>query len=243
MIESGLVLVAGAPADKPARLVSPADPLVLVGERPRFVGRGGEKLDAALSGFGLEVTGATALDAGSSTGGFTDCLLQAGAARVVAVDVGRAQMHERLRADGRVEVRERTDIRSFVAAEPFAVVVADLSFISVRSVAAALVGAAAGGGDIVVLVKPQFEAGRVEVSQGRGIIRDPEVWARTLRGAITAMGEAGAANMGVMVSPLRGSEGNVEFLAWFRRGAGEGGPVGAGDAAVADAVARFGGTP
>jgi 23S rRNA (cytidine1920-2'-O)/16S rRNA (cytidine1409-2'-O)-methyltransferase len=241
MIESGLVLVAGAPADKPARLVSPGDPVVVLGDKPRFVGRGGEKLEAALSGFGLDVTGATVLDAGSSTGGFTDCLLQAGAARVVAVDVGRAQLHERLRADPRVEVHERTDVRSYVAAQPFAMVVADLSFISLRTVAGALVALSADGADLVVLVKPQFEAGRAEVSQGRGIIRDPEIWTRSLRGAITAMEEAGAANMGVMVSPLRGSEGNVEFLAWFRRGPAGAGTADAVDTAVSDAVARFGG--
>lgn len=210
----------GAPADKPSRLVAPDEPVNIVGPPARFVGRGGEKLQAALDRFGLQVAGRTALDAGSSTGGFTDCLLQAGAARVVAVDVGRAQLHERLRSDARVEVRERTDIRTVPSTgERYPLVVADLSFISVRSVAPALVAVTDASGDIVVLIKPQFEAGRAEASRGRGVIRHPDVWRRTLAGAIDAMEDAGAANMGVMVSPLRGADGNVEFLAWFRPGA------------------------
>lgn len=179
--------------------------------------RGGEKLAAALENFGIDVRGRTALDAGASTGGFTDCLLHAGASRVVAVDVGRAQLHERLRSDDRVDVREQTDIRT-MAKEPgtYPVVVADLSFISIRSVASALVGLASLDADMVVLVKPQFEAGRAEVSKGKGVIRDPAVWRRALEDALIAMERAGAANMGVMVSPLRGADGNVEFLAWFR---------------------------
>ena len=217
LIEEGRVLVAGSVATKAARLVGADEPLALTGPPPRFVSRGGEKLDAALTHFGIEVAGRTALDAGASTGGFTDCLLQAGASRVVAVDVGRGQLHERLRSDPRVEVRERTDIRSLPETEErFPLVVADLSFISLRSVAAALVARAEPGGDIVVLVKPQFEAGRAEASRGRGVIRDPEVRAQALEAAITAMEGAGATNMGVMVSPLRGADGNVEFLAWFR---------------------------
>jgi 23S rRNA (cytidine1920-2'-O)/16S rRNA (cytidine1409-2'-O)-methyltransferase len=244
LIDAGRILVAGAPADKPSRLVGPDEPLHLVGPPPRFVGRGGEKLQAALDGFGLDVSGRTALDAGSSTGGFTDCLLQAGADRVVAVDVGRAQLHERLRSDPRVEVRERTDIRSVPAAgERYPVVVADLSFISVRSVASSLLALATESADLVVLVKPQFEAGRAEASRGRGVIRDPEVWHGALDAAITAMEDAGATIMGVMVSPLRGTDGNVEFLAWFRP-AGTGPSDRAGrDSAIARAVedARAGG--
>lgn len=219
LIDAGQVRVGGAPADKPSRLVGADEPVHVVGPPPRFVGRGGEKLQAALDQFGIDPAGRSALDAGSSTGGFTDCLLQGGAARVVAVDVGRAQLHERLRADPRVEVRERTDIRAAPdAGERYSMVVADLSFISLRSVAAALVALAEPDADIIVLVKPQFEAGRAEVSKGRGVIRDPEVWRQTLGGAIDAMHAAGATIMGVMVSPLRGADGNVEFLTWFRPG-------------------------
>jgi 23S rRNA (cytidine1920-2'-O)/16S rRNA (cytidine1409-2'-O)-methyltransferase len=217
LVEDGKVLVAGAPAIKPSRLVSPDEPLRVDGPPPRYVSRGGEKLAAALTNFAIDVRGRTALDAGASTGGFTDCLLQAGARHVVAVDVGRAQLHERLRVDPRVESREQTDIRSLpVGAEAYPVVVADLSFISVRSVAPALVRLATADADIVVLVKPQFEAGRAEASKGRGVIRDPAVWRQTVQEAVAAMERAGAANMGVMVSPLRGTDGNVEFLAWFR---------------------------
>ena len=215
-VAAGRVLVAGAPADKPARLVAPDEPVELVGPPPRFVGRGGEKLEAALDRFQIAVEGRRALDAGASTGGFTDCLLQRGARLVVAVDVGRGQLHERLRADPRVEVHERTDIRAYRSDEPFELVVADLSFISLRTVASALVALAAPGADLVVLVKPQFEAGRVEASKGRGVIRDPEVRQQAVDGVHSAMEEAGAAMMDVMESPLRGADGNVEFLAHLR---------------------------
>jgi 23S rRNA (cytidine1920-2'-O)/16S rRNA (cytidine1409-2'-O)-methyltransferase len=198
--------------------VGPGEP-VTVTRPPRYVGRGGEKLDAALICFGIDVTGRRALDAGASTGGFTDCLLRAGAASVVAVDVGRHQLHERLRADPRVELREQTDIRSYRAEAPFDLVVADLSFISLRTVAGALVGLSAPGGDLVVLIKPQFEVGRAEATAGRGVIRRPAAWGAALDGAIGAIEDRGAAMMGLMVSPLRGADGNVEFLGWFRPGA------------------------
>jgi 23S rRNA (cytidine1920-2'-O)/16S rRNA (cytidine1409-2'-O)-methyltransferase len=210
------VLVGGAVADKPARLVAPDEPVELVGDPPRFVGRGGEKLDAALDRFAVPVAGRRALDAGASTGGFTDCLLQRGARSVVAVDVGYGQLHERLRADPRVEVHERTDVRAFRPDERFELVVADLSFISLRTVAPALVALASPGADLVVLVKPQFEAGRIEASKGRGVIRHPEVRERAVAGVRSAMEAAGAAMMEVMESPLTGADGNVEFLAHFR---------------------------
>lgn len=213
---AGRVLVGGALADKPARLVGADEPVELVGPPPRFVGRGGEKLDAALERFDVVVEGKRALDAGSSTGGFTDCLLQRGARTVVAVDVGYGQLHERLRADPRVEVHERTDIRDFETNEPFELIVADLSFISLRTVAPALVGLAAPGADLVVLVKPQFEAGRAAASKGRGVIRDAVVRQQALDAVRSAMEEAGAAMIDVMESPLHGAEGNVEFLAHLR---------------------------
>jgi 23S rRNA (cytidine1920-2'-O)/16S rRNA (cytidine1409-2'-O)-methyltransferase len=220
LIQAGAVLVNGAVAERPARLVGPAEAVTVTGPKPRFVSRGGDKLDAALDHFGIEVAGRRALDAGASTGGFTDCLLQRGAAHVVAVDVGRAQLHEKLQADGRVTLLDRTNIRLAdlhdVAGGGFDLVVADLSFISLATVGSRLVRWTAATGDLVVLVKPQFEAGRREAARGRGVIRDPGVWRAALEHVISAFADAGAAMMGVMLSPLRGAGGNVEFLAHFR---------------------------
>ena len=198
-----------------------AEPIELAGGPPPFVGRGGEKLRAALGRFELDVRGRRALDAGASTGGFTDCLLQAGAASVVAIDVGRCQLHERLRADPRVTNLERTDIRSVtlatVGGAPVDVVTADLSFISVVRAVPVLVGeVAVAGAPVVVLVKPQFEAGRAEASRGRGVIRDPEVHRRTLGEVAGALEASGAAIMGAMPSPITGSAGNIEFLLYAR---------------------------
>jgi 23S rRNA (cytidine1920-2'-O)/16S rRNA (cytidine1409-2'-O)-methyltransferase len=155
------------------------------------------------------------LDAGASTGGFTDCLLQRGATSVVTVDVGYGQLHERLRADPRVEVRERVNVRALDAGDvdpPADAVVADLSFISLRTVAAALLSVARPGADLVLLVKPQFEAGRQEASRGRGVIRDPEVRADAVVAVAAELRDLGATIMDVMVSPLRGADGNVELL-------------------------------
>lgn len=221
MVSDGNVLVGGAPADKPSRLVAPDEPVVVLGPPPRFVSRGGQKLAAALDHFAIDVKGRLTLDAGASTGGFTDCLLQRGAAHVTAVDVGHGQLHERLRADPRVTVLERTDVRRLSLEPPAEVVVADLSFISLSSVAEALLGPnAAPQADVVVLIKPQFEAGRVEASKARGVIRDPAVWRRALEGVRSALEARGAAMMGAMVSPLTGAAGNVEFLAHLEAHAG-----------------------
>lgn len=222
------MLVGGAVADKAARLVGADQPVVVTGPPPRFVSRGGDKLAAALDRFAVDVTGARCLDAGSSTGGFTDALLQAGASEVVAVDVGRHQLHERLRADVRVDSREQTDIRTVTAEDlggPVDVVVADLSFISTSALSGVLIGATREGGDLVILVKPQFEAGRAEVSRGRGVIRDAAVWRRVLGEACGAMEAGGTAIMDAMVSPLRGAEGNAEFLIHARRIDAAGPPV------------------
>ena len=236
------MLVSGSVATRASRLVDPAEPVLVSGPARRFVSRGGEKLDAALARFAIDVRGQRALDAGASTGGFTDCLLQCGAIQVVAVDVGRGQLHERLRQDGRVLSLERTNIRTATLGDlggsRFDVVVADLSFISLRAVAVPLVGWTRPDGDLVVLVKPQFEAGRRQVARGRGVIRDPDAWGRTLQDVIAALETAGATMMGVMVSPLRGADGNVEFLAHLRPGppAGTGIDVpGAIEAAVTEA--------
>ena len=228
LVAAGSVLVSGAPADKPARLVAASEPIVVLGPRPPFVSRGGVKLEAALERFGVSVLGLRALDAGASTGGFTDCLLQRGAQRVYAVDVGHGQLDPSLRADGRVCVLERVNVRELGLAtmqgvdpgfSPCPVVVADLSFISLRTVAPALCGeVAAFGADLVVLVKPQFEAGRAEVSRGKGVVRDPLVWKGALEGVASALVSAGTGIMGVMVSPLTGASGNVEFLMHARKG-------------------------
>jgi 23S rRNA (cytidine1920-2'-O)/16S rRNA (cytidine1409-2'-O)-methyltransferase len=245
-VTGGRVLVGGAPAAKPARLVAAGDPIVLQGPPPRFVSRGGEKLQAALEHFHIDVAGRQALDAGASTGGFTDCLLQRGAKEVVAVDVGRGQLHQRLLADPRVRSRERTNIRALSTEElgtgPFDLVVADLSFISLRTVAEALLERlAAPDADVVVLIKPQFEAGRAQVSAGRGVIRDPEVWAAVLETVCDALVAHQAAMMGVMVSPLTGADGNVEFLAHLRahQPPAKGQPVDFG-AVAAEATAQHG---
>jgi 23S rRNA (cytidine1920-2'-O)/16S rRNA (cytidine1409-2'-O)-methyltransferase len=214
-IAAGRVTVGGAPATKAARLVAPDEPLVVLGPPPRFVSRGGEKLDAALGYFGVPVAGLRAYDLGASTGGFTDCLLQRGAASVVAVDVGYGQLHERLRADPRVEVHERTNVRSVSPGDlgaPADLLVGDLSFISLRTVLPNVLPLARPASDAVVLVKPQFEAGREEAARGKGVITDPAIWERVLAEVASALAEAGAAIMGTMRSPLTGADGNVEFL-------------------------------
>ena len=220
--------MAGAPADKPARLVAPDEPLVLLGPPSPFVSRGGVKLDAALTRFAVRAAGRRALDAGASTGGFTDCLLQRGAAHVYAVDVGHGQLDPSLRDDSRVTVLERTNVRTLTvdqlravdpAFEPCPLVVADLSFISLRSVVPALTGpVAAPGADLVLLVKPQFEAGRAAVSRGKGVVRDPALWRDALEGVTSALLAAETGIMGAMPSPLTGASGNVEFLVHARRG-------------------------
>ena len=220
-IDERRVLVGGVIAEKPARQVGPGEPLQLIGDAPRFVSRGGEKLDGALSEFGLDVAGLVVFDAGASTGGFTDCALQRGAASVVAVDVGYGQLHERLRADPRVEVHERVNLRTVDVVEhfrarTFPLVFADLSFISLRSVAPNLVALTESGGSLIVLIKPQFEAGRAEVSRGEGIIRDPLIWDRVVADVEGSFRDLGATKMGLMRSPITGADGNVEFLAWFR---------------------------
>ena len=209
------VLVNGAVADKAARQVHAGDAIVVQGDPPRFVSRGGEKLDAALDAFGLDVTGARVLDAGASTGGFTDCLLQRGAAHVVALDVGHGQLHPRIRGDSRVTVMERfhaRDITHEAIGGPVELVTADLSFISLTRVIPALAAAVEPGGRLVLLVKPQFEAGRVEVSRGHGIITDPAIHAR-VRGEIeAALTDAGCRVVGWVDSPIQGGDGNREFL-------------------------------
>lgn len=215
LIEQRLVLVSGSVADKASRQVAASDPVVVTGPPPRFVSRGGEKLDHALAQFGVDVAGLRVLDAGASTGGFTDCVLQRGAHEVVAVDVGHGQLHPRIRNDERVEVHEGMNVRHLTAAEiggEVDVVVADLSFISLRTVLGALVGVLRPGGHLVALVKPQFEAGRVEVAKAKGVITDAAVHERVCAEIEAALEETGVAVMGWVQSPITGAQGNREFL-------------------------------
>jgi 23S rRNA (cytidine1920-2'-O)/16S rRNA (cytidine1409-2'-O)-methyltransferase len=209
------VLVNGAVAEKPARLVATGDALVLAGPPPRFVGRGGEKLDAALEHFAIDFRGRRVLDVGASTGGFTDALLSRGATEVVALDVGHGQLHPRLRADSRVRVLERTNIRTATVDAIGGLVdaaVVDVSFISLTVVIPVVVRLCQPGAPMVLLVKPQFEAGRAEAARGRGVITDPAVHDR-VRGEIgAALEAAGCTVVGWMDSPIRGAEGNREFL-------------------------------
>jgi 23S rRNA (cytidine1920-2'-O)/16S rRNA (cytidine1409-2'-O)-methyltransferase len=219
LIAAGRVLVGGAIADKSARLVSPGEAIELSGPPPRFVSRGGEKLEAALDAFTLDVSGLRALDAGASTGGFTDCLLQRGAAHVVALDVGHGQLHERIRGDPRVTVIERYNARHLAADEiggAVDLVVADLSFISLRLVLPALIDAIRPGGDLVALVKPQFEAGRREVAKGRGVITAPEIHRRVRDEIEEALRSLSTAVVGWITSPIQGADGNIEFLVHAR---------------------------
>jgi 23S rRNA (cytidine1920-2'-O)/16S rRNA (cytidine1409-2'-O)-methyltransferase len=213
-VRAGLVNVAGRPASKPSTMVDPADLVVLAGPPRRFVSRGGDKLTAALDRFSLDVAGLDCLDAGASSGGFTDCLLSRGAARVAAVDVGYGQLAWSLRTDPRVTVLERTNVRDLdPSTMPFrpTLVAADLSFVSLRSVLPRLAGLAAPDGVFVVLVKPQFEARPSDVVTG-GVVRDPRVWRRVLEEVTRAGRHAGLCIAGVMASPLLGPAGNVEFF-------------------------------
>jgi 23S rRNA (cytidine1920-2'-O)/16S rRNA (cytidine1409-2'-O)-methyltransferase len=218
-IEAGQVTVAGAPARSAARLVDPAEPINLLGPPARFVSRGGDKLDAALDRFGVDVEGRRGLDAGASTGGFTDCLLQRGAREVVAVDVGRGQLAWQLREDPRVRVLERTNLRHLEPAtigDPADVAVADLSFISLLVVASALDALTTPAADLVLLVKPQFEAGRAQVGRG-GIVRDPAVHRDVLGRVVAGFDDLGLVTTGAMASPRSGADGNREFLVHVRK--------------------------
>jgi 23S rRNA (cytidine1920-2'-O)/16S rRNA (cytidine1409-2'-O)-methyltransferase len=219
-IEAGRVLVSGSPADRAGRLVAAGEPIHVEGPAARFVSRGGEKLDAALARFGVVVEGRRCLDVGASTGGFTDCLLQRGAAHVVAVDVGHGQLAWSLRSDPRVTVREGLNARFLTPEDiggPVDLVVGDLSFISLRLVAPALVGVATDAPEAVLLIKPQFEAGREHVQRG-GIVSDPAVHLEVLERVAAELASSGLVMVRVMPSPIRGASGNVEFLGHFAIG-------------------------
>ena len=223
-IEDGVVLVNGSVVLTQSRQVAPSDEL-LVKIADQFVSRGGIKLEAALSGFGIDVRNKRALDAGASTGGFTDCLLQRGAKQVVAIDVGKSQMHERIASNDRVVVIDGFNVRQLLddtqdlpvsLRNDFNLVVADLSFISLKSVSQALTARISRDGDLVMLVKPQFEATKLEVDKSKGVIADQAIRDRVIEEVNESFAALGWAVHGCIESPIHGAEGNVEYLVWYR---------------------------
>jgi 23S rRNA (cytidine1920-2'-O)/16S rRNA (cytidine1409-2'-O)-methyltransferase len=213
LIDQGLILVNGSIALTDNRMIANSDS-VLLSTPARFVSRGGEKLEAALLAFGINLCDKRVLDVGASTGGFTDCVLQRGAGEVTSLDVGKSQLHDRLVRDPRVKVLDTTNARSMTVAlvGDFDVVVADLSFISLRQVATALCDVLRPHGDMILLVKPQFEAEKSEVDKGAGVIRDVEIHQRTILQVTQAFESLGLKQSGLIESPLRGADGNTEFL-------------------------------
>jgi 23S rRNA (cytidine1920-2'-O)/16S rRNA (cytidine1409-2'-O)-methyltransferase len=223
MVMAGIVLVNEQRVAKPSDAI-PADAKIRIkgGDDPssRYVGRGGLKLEAALSEFQIDVSGFDCLDIGASTGGFTDCLLQHGAAHVVAIDVGHNQIDWRLRTDHRVEVREGINARYLKPADfetEFDLIVMDVSFISATKILVAIAPLLKHDGRLILLIKPQFEVGRGEVGKG-GIVRDPQKHARVVEQVNKTANELGLAVRNVIESPLRGADGNVEFLALYEKG-------------------------
>jgi 23S rRNA (cytidine1920-2'-O)/16S rRNA (cytidine1409-2'-O)-methyltransferase len=226
LVHAGRVRVAGQPATKPATAVEPATPLLVerLDQEPGYASRGGHKLAGALDAFataGLAVTARRCLDAGASTGGFTDVLLRRGAREVVAVDVGYGQLAWALRTDPRVSVFDRTNVRDLMPEDiggPVQFTVADLSFISLRLVLPALVACTDPRGDLLPMVKPQFEVGRARVGPG-GVVRDAALRASAVLDVAAAAAVHGLGVAGVVASSLPGPSGNVEYFLWLRRGA------------------------
>jgi 23S rRNA (cytidine1920-2'-O)/16S rRNA (cytidine1409-2'-O)-methyltransferase len=224
LIDEGVVLANGSVVLTHSRQVAPSDEL-LVKVVDQFVSRGGIKLDAALTAFNIDVSDQRALDAGSSTGGFTDCLLQRGVAEVVAIDVGKSQMHERIATNHRVVVIDAFNVRQLEddvldlpvsLRNKFDLVVADLSFISLKSVSRALTARLSQSGSLVVLVKPQFEATKLEVDKSQGVIADQAIRDRVIGEVNESFADQGWAVHGCIESPIHGAEGNVEYLVWYR---------------------------
>ncbi len=213
--------VRGLPATRVAAQVTPDAPIALRGPVRRFVSRGGEKLEGALARLEVVVEGRTWMDAGASTGGFTDCLLKRGAAEVVAIDVGYGQLDWSIRNDERVTVMERTNVRNLtpedLSQSPDGVV-ADLSFISLTTVLPAIAGVAANDADFVLLVKPQFEAGREAVGRG-GVVKDPATWKSSIERVVAAGDDLGLGLMDTVPSEPPGPAGNREFFVHLRAGA------------------------
>jgi 23S rRNA (cytidine1920-2'-O)/16S rRNA (cytidine1409-2'-O)-methyltransferase len=223
LIAEGRVAVSGRAATKPATGVEPGAPVVVRTDpdQPSWVSRGAHKLIGALDALPVAVEGRRALDAGASTGGFTEVLLRRGVAEVVAVDVGYGELAWSLRTDDRVRVLERTNVRTLTAEAidgPVDLVVADLSFISLRLVLPALIQCAAEGADLLLMVKPQFEVGRERLGAG-GVVRDPEHRVGAVLDVARSAADLGWGTAGVVASPLPGPAGNVEFFVWLRRDA------------------------
>ena len=213
-------MVGGMPTPKPASLVSADTPISLLSDERRWVSRGAFKLLAALDAFPVDLANKVVLDVGASTGGFTEVALDRGARSVTALDVGRGQLHERLRQDQRVASLERTNFRLADPAclsGPYPIIVADLSFISLCAVARKFHQVAADQADLVLLVKPQFEAGKEKVGRG-GVVREHEVREQAVRKVIECLGEAGFGARGIIRSPIEGRDGNIEYLLWLRKG-------------------------
>lgn len=219
-IDAGLVRVGTNAEPKASTLVAADEPLHLESSPEPFVSRAGRKLEAGFDAFGVDPKGRQMIDVGASTGGFTDCALQRGAAHVVAVDVGYGQMHWEVRSDDRVTVVERTNIRTADPAAlgaPFDLVVADLSFISLAMISQQLTALGSDHSDWLLLIKPQFEAGKGGVGKG-GIVRDPGVRLAAIASVAEAFAENDLALNGLIVSPITGTTGNVEYVAWFKHG-------------------------
>lgn len=214
LIMAGQVVVEGIQSPKPGQVVA-LDVNLELKEKERYVSRGGLKLEAALAEFGINLENRVCMDVGASTGGFTDCMLQHGAARVYAVDVGATQMHERLRPDSRVVLLEHTNARTLepgLIPELVTFCATDVSFISVLRVSEPILRTLADGGEAVLLIKPQFEAGKEAVSRGKGIIRNRAVHKAVLQEVTAGLIEQGWAIQGLCPSPITGGSGNVEFL-------------------------------
>ena len=223
IIEAGFVTVNGAVVTKASRRIAPTDAVVCAAPTQKYVGRGGYKLERAIEAAGLSLTDAVAMDVGSSTGGFTDCMLQNGAAKVYAVDVGHDQLHPTLRENPRVVVLEGTDVRSealsaAVAAGSIAFCSVDVSFVSLSNVLPAILSYLAPDATLVCLIKPQFEAGKAAIGK-HGVVKDRKVHARVLSRQLCLFAEQGLTPVWLGHSPITGGEGNIEYLAVLRRDA------------------------
>jgi 23S rRNA (cytidine1920-2'-O)/16S rRNA (cytidine1409-2'-O)-methyltransferase len=217
IIMAGQVRVNGQMVDRAGATFAP-EVQVNVDSGPRFVSRGGEKLQAALEAFPVNPNGLTCADVGASTGGFSDCLLQHGATKIYAIDVGKGILHWKLRSDPRIVVMEGTNARYVESLpEPVQLVVCDASFISLKTLLPVFSCWLTADANVITLIKPQFEAGRVDVARGRGVVRDPEIHRKVLVDILAFVQTQGFSIRGLIRSPLKGPEGNIEFLAWLNQ--------------------------